>query len=112
MHTTRPDGTHVSSSCDFCQVVWDPYTGPYMIEGHQGSLVCSRCLSIAYADVVLHGGGHELTGQKCTMCLEEREQPQWQSPVLEQNRICLRCIRQGATAMEKDAESGWTKPKA
>lgn len=110
MHETRPDGTLLRSVCDFCSREWDPAGTEIMIEGHQGSLICTRCLSTAYADIVHHGGGFEHQGKKCTMCIEERNQPQWESPVNEQSRVCLRCIKQAATALEKDPETGWKRP--
>lgn len=107
MHQTNPDGTVIESRCDFCGAVFNDQP---MIEGHQGSLLCLKCLTIAYADLALGGGGHEHTGAKCTMCLEERKQPQWQSPVIETARACLRCVKQAATALEKDPEVGWKRP--
>jgi hypothetical protein len=114
MHRTNPDGTVASSHCDFCTRVWDPEGDEIMIEGHQGSLICLKCLSIAYADVSLAGGGFEHQHKKCTMCLEERAQPQWESPIEADGaapaRICLRCIKQAATALEKDPDSGWKRP--
>lgn len=110
MHRTDTKGQLIESSCDFCGRVWDPAGQEMMIEGHQGSLVCLRCLSAAFTDVVLLGGGFESQHKKCTMCLEDREQPEWQSPVRDEARICLRCIKQAATALEKDPESGWKRP--
>ena len=77
MHEVQPDGTVIASYCDFCRAKFEDQA---MIEGHQGSLMCLSCLTVAYADVSLAGGGHENVGKKCTMCLEERRQPQWQSP--------------------------------
>ena len=108
MHKTHPDGTVIESLCDFCGARFEDEP---MIQGHQGSLICLRCLSVAYADVVHFGGGHEGAGMRCTMCLEDRKQAQWESPVREGARICLRCIKQGATALEKDPESGWKRPE-
>lgn len=110
MHRTHTDGSLIESTCDFCSRRWDPEGSELMIEGHQGSLICLKCLSIAYADVVLHGGGQEHQGKKCTLCLESRAQPEWQSPVNPSAHACLRCIRQAATALEKDKESGWQRP--
>jgi hypothetical protein len=112
MHQTRPDGTLISSSCDFCGREWDPAGSDIMIEGHQGALICTRCLSLAYAELALHKGGEEHRGKKCTLCLEERGQPEWQSPVNEGARACLRCVKQAATALEKDPETGWKRPTA
>lgn len=113
MHTTHPDGTVATSLCDFCARAWDPNGQEIMIEGHQGSLICLKCLTTAYADVVVYGGGHQHHGAMCSMCLEERSQPQWESPVDIDGvhaRVCLRCMRQSATALEKDPESGWKRP--
>lgn len=111
MHKTRPDGSLIESTCDYCSRVWDPAGQEIMVEGHQGSLICLRCLSAAYADIVLLGGGHENQGLKCTLCLEERQQPEWESPVNPGVRICLRCIKQSATALEKDPDTGWKRPQ-
>lgn len=112
MHKTRPDGSLIESTCDYCSRVWDPEGTELMIEGHQGSLLCLKCLSLAYADVVVHRGGFENQGKKCTMCLEERDQPEWESPVNDGIRVCLRCIKQAATALEKDPETGWKRPSS
>lgn len=110
MHKSRPDGSLIESACDFCGRVWDPQGAEMMIEGHQGSLICLKCLSLAYAQVVLHGAGDEHRARRCTMCLEDRAQPQWESPVHPDRRICLRCIKQSATALEKDPDTGWKRP--
>lgn len=110
MHRTTPQGELIESTCDFCGRVWDPAGDQLMIEGHQGSLICLKCLSAAYAEIALHGGGLENQGKKCTMCLEERKQPEWESPVNTGARVCLRCVKQAATALEKDSESGWKRP--
>lgn len=110
MHKTDSNGILVSSHCDYCERAWDPVGEEIMIEGHQGALICTRCLSTAYADVVLAGGGFENQGKKCTLCLEERDQPEWESPIVEGARVCLRCIKQASTALEKDPESGWQRP--
>lgn len=110
MHQTAPDGSLIASFCDYCSRRWDPAGSEIMIEGHQGSLICLKCLSAAYAYVAGSGGGGENTGKTCALCLEDRKQPQWESPVNDDKRICLRCIKQAATALEKDPESGWTRP--
>jgi len=112
MHKTNPDGSLIASFCDYCARQWDPEGTELMIEGHQGSLICLKCLNTAFASVVLHSGGTENSGKTCAMCLEERDQPEWASPIEESKRICLRCIKQAATALEKDPESGWKRPKA
>lgn len=96
--------------CDFCRRPWAE--DRQMVEGHRGSLICGPCLSIAYAEVVIHQSSAEPPpGVVCTMCLEDRDGPHWQSPAFE-TYICLRCMKQGATQFEKDPESGWKRPKA
>jgi hypothetical protein len=107
MHEVRPDGTVIASYCDFCRA---RFGDAAMVEGHQGSLICLSCLTVAYAEVALGGGGQEHAGKRCTLCLEERSQAQWESPAAGGARACLRCIRQAATALEKDPETGWRRP--
>lgn len=109
MHKTNPDGTVIESLCDYCRARFEETP---MIEGHQGSLICLKCISVAYADLVHFAGGHQNTGRKCTMCLEERRQAQWESPIDPDKTVCLRCIKQAATALEKDPETGWKRPPA
>lgn len=93
--------------CDFCTRSWDG-SSP-MVEGHQGSLICGTCLTIAYRTLVLEPGSSEL-GMKCLLCLEERDQPAWRSPVNEEACACLRCVKQAAGALVKDKDAGWQKP--
>jgi hypothetical protein len=96
--------------CDYCHREWTESVP--MIEGHHGACVCGRCLSAAYVAVV-HAGVDDGKGAfKCRMCLEDRKDSSWASPVDEEALICLRCIKLGARALEKDAESGWTRPEA
>lgn len=100
--------------CDFCRRAWDGAAS--MVEGHQGSLICGTCLSVAYRALVLEQGETvEPTpdhGPRCTMCLEHREQSFWRSPMHDEALACERCVRQAAQALEKDPDSGWRKPKA
>lgn len=96
--------------CDFCGESWAE-SRP-MVEGHHGSLICGVCLSAAYIAGVLSGESADAQGRTCTMCLEERTGPWWVSESHPGSMICNRCIRQGATTLEKDAESGWQKPAA
>ena len=107
MHDPASTGTDFFR-CDFCRQPWAEDRP--MVEGHKGSLVCGRCLALAYADVVHLGGGHEQSGQTCTMCLEARAEAQWTSPAYPDARICRRCIKQSATTLEKDPESAWRRP--
>lgn len=99
--------------CDFTGKAWDG-TFP-MVEGHQGSLICGDALRVAFTEVVLLGQGSMPTGATCAMCLEQRDEPGWQSPVPvgpheSGAAICRRCIRQSATKLEKDPDWGWKKP--
>ncbi|MEM8758588.1 MAG: hypothetical protein AAGF47_12510 [Planctomycetota bacterium] len=95
--------------CDFSQKPWD---GAFpMVEGHQGSLISGDCLALAYRWVVLNGHTSLEPGcYTCTMCLETREDPCWQSPARAEAVICRRCIRQSATRLDKDPDWVWSKP--
>ncbi len=102
--------------CDFCGREWSESVP--MIEGHQGSCLCANCLTLAYTEVVVNGGGTAPDEYKCPMCLEERsdresldraEEPGWQSPV-QAAAICRRCIELGAESLGKDKDFGWKKP--
>jgi hypothetical protein len=96
--------------CDFCARAWD---GAFpLVEGHQGSLICGNCLTIAYTDVVHMGLDGAPSGATCTLCLEERDDPMWASPVREGASVCRRCLRQGGTKLHKDPDWPWTKPEA
>lgn len=94
--------------CDFCRAGWREDLP--MVEGHEGSLVCASCLSVAYLEVVVQEMPNAPAGVKCTMCLEHRKDPCWQSPAHDGAVICLRCIKQAATGLEKDPEYGWRRP--
>lgn len=104
--------------CDFCHSEW--VEDQPMIEGHQGSCICGRCLSVAYADVVLHGQNTAPADYTCPMCLEaskdraelnRREEPGWQSPLYPEATICRRCIKLAGGALHKDEAFDWKKPK-
>lgn len=110
MHRTDAESNILESLCDFCG---SPFDQTPMIEGHQGSLICTKCLTVAYTYVVLHEAGEEEHGHTCTMCLEDRDQRQWRSPVDIDGvhaRACLRCIKQASTALERDPDLDWTRP--
>ncbi|HVZ93108.1 MAG TPA: hypothetical protein VG797_01215 [Phycisphaerales bacterium] len=96
--------------CDFCRGVW--VEGLPMVEGHQGSLICGKCLTVAYAEIVNQAKPSAPEGYTCIMCLEERPDPGWRSPLHDEAMICARCIRQAAGALVKDKDSGWKKPGA
>ena len=92
--------------CDFCGGTWTEDLP--MVEGHKGSLVCGRCLKVAYVEVLT--GKHGVEGAECRLCLEERKGLLWQSPVDESACVCERCIRQASTALTQDETSGWSRP--
>ncbi len=103
--------------CDFCHRHWT--VDQPMIEGHQGSCLCGRCLTVAYTEVVLNGVDCSPEAFKCPMCLEgdaDREalsragEAGWQSPVDERAAICRRCIELAATTLEKNRDFDWKRP--
>ena len=94
--------------CDFCVRAWD---GAFpMVEGHQGSLICDRCLEVAYRELVLAKGDSTRVPYHCTMCLEERSQPGWTSPMVDGKAVCLRCVNQAAVRLERDEDWQWARP--
>jgi hypothetical protein len=91
-----------------------------MIEGHRGSCICGRCLTVAYAAVMLQGHEPAPAEYRCPMCLEDDRdrqalgragEPGWPSPLDQGAVICRRCIEQGARALEREPESGWGRPE-
>lgn len=114
MHDPAATGTDMFV-CDFCSRPWADDRP--MVEGHRGSLVCAGCLSAAYTEVALLKAGvpgptpaDGPGAPACTMCLERRPEPHWVSPIRPEARVCRRCIKQSATTMEKDPETGWKRP--
>jgi len=82
-----------------------------MVEGHQGSLICVKCLTLAYRELVLEAAGEAPgEGETCALCLEHREDPAWRSPVREEAHACRRCVKQSAGILHKDPDTEWTKP--
>jgi hypothetical protein len=96
--------------CDFCGKPWAEDRP--MVEGHQGSLICGKCLTAAFTEVVHMGGGGEHAGSACALCLEVRKDPQWASPLRENARACRRCIKQSAAVLANDEDSAWKRPEA
>jgi hypothetical protein len=103
--------------CDFCRREWTEDLP--MVEGHRGSCICGRCLTVAYTEVILNRIGSAGETYTCAMCLEsERDraainrggEPGWRSPLHEEAAICTRCIKQSAGVLQKDPDSGWRKP--
>ncbi|MAB82175.1 MAG: hypothetical protein CMJ24_01910 [Phycisphaerae bacterium] len=94
--------------CDFChRATWSKEIAS--IEGHHGSIVCSDCLACAWVEVVQAEAGIRLDGAACTMCLEERTDPAWRSPLHEAACICRRCIKLAGRAFKKDGHSDWVE---
>ena len=116
---TDPENVRMNEVlCDFCHREWT--ADEPMIEGHHGSCLCGRCLTVAYTEVIL--GGHDTAPAeyKCPMCLEERQdrealgrggEPGWRSPLDEQAVICKRCIDLAARSLDKDKNWDWEAPK-
>lgn len=94
--------------CDFCLRAWDG-TFP-MVEGHRGSLICSNCLTVAYTDVILADAPDSTEPYSCVMCLEEKSDPQWTSPLREEAHACRTCINRAAGRLHKDPDWDWRKP--
>ena len=104
----NPDNVQMTDIlCDFCLSPWNEEG--YFIEGHQGSVICGKCLAVAYIEVMGEGVGVG-DDKKCTMCLEERSESGWRSPVNEQAFICKRCIKLAANTLSKDPDSDWEVP--
>ena len=96
--------------CDFSGKPWD---GAFpMVEGHRGSLISGEGLAAAFRFVVLdRQTAREPGSYSCTMCLESRDAPCWESPDRPEAVVCRRCIRQSATKLDKDPDWDWTKPE-
>jgi hypothetical protein len=103
--------------CDFCHAEW--VEGQPMIEGHQGSCICGKCLAIAYRQVVQSGMNTAPADYRCPMCMERgidrralgRDgEPGWQSPMFPEAVICRRCIKLAAGALHRDKDFSWHKP--
>lgn len=106
------DPNSVVFRCDFCRSAWSE--GLAMVEGHRGAIICGRCLSVAYAELVhLRSGRPAQPGEKCVLCLEEeRPDPHWESPTEDGVLACRRCVKQSAGVLHKDRDMAWTKPQA
>jgi hypothetical protein len=109
MQDTGTDGT-ITFRCDFCRSAWDEDLA--MVEGHRGSIICGRCLSVAYAELVhLKSGRPCQPGEACVLCLEDgRDDPHWESPTRDGVLACRRCVKQSAGVLHKDKDIAWTKP--
>ena len=108
---TNPENVQMSDIlCDFCLAPWTEEA--LFIEGHQGSVICGKCLGIASMEVQEDAELLIPTGIKCTMCLEDRMKDiaGWQSPVNEKAWVCKGCVELAAETIEKDPDTDWHRP--
>lgn len=115
------DETNVRMSdvlCDFCRREWTAEV-PF-IEGHQGRVICGRCLAVAYADLINAGAEPRTADYTCAMCregdadraaLDRAGEPGWPSPAYPESVICRRCTKQAAGRLHKDPDHDWQKPR-
>jgi hypothetical protein len=98
--------------CDYCGNRWA--TDRPMVEGHRGSLICGRCLTLAYLEIIVRSAGQNPPpGETCTMCLQEKVEPHWRTPAREPGPIiCRWCIEKSARMLEKDRDTEWSRPTA
>ncbi len=104
--------------CDFCTRAWGEDVA--MVEGHRGSCICGDCLTVAWRAVVEGGlddapaplDDPDAPSWICTMCLEARSDPAFQSPVRPEAYICRRCIRLAGRALDLDEDHAWNKPSS
>ena len=105
--------------CDFCHREWTDAVP--MIEGHHGSCICGKCLTVAYRAVVVDRQPTAPPEFTCTLCLERPEdraaenrpgEPGWVSPMHDDAAVCRRCIKLAAGALHKDSDYDWRKPDA
>ena len=98
--------------CDFCAQEWT--SERQMVEGHHGSCICAPCLTAAFRAVVLDGrdDGAGVDRRTCTMCLESRAEPHWQSAARPQALACRRCIKMASVILERDPDAAWARPTA
>ena len=96
--------------CDFCERPWTD--GIPMIEGHRGSAICGRCLTLAYTELAMNKGGSSASESACVMCLDPEATPLYQSQLREQAAICRTCAERAAGVLHKDPDYDWRKPTA
>lgn len=94
--------------CDFCRGTWSEERP--MVEGHRGSLICGKCLTLAYDSAWNTQSCPRLTAT-CTLCLEEKEDVYWQSPAYGDAFACKRCIKQSVVMLERDPDTRWERPR-
>jgi hypothetical protein len=96
--------------CDFCHQPWSE-DRPF-VEGHRGSCICGRCLTLAFADLAIHFVSDQpRDGEACTLCLEPKpDTAHWRSPAFEDTIACVNCVKRAAGVLHKDPDTPWTKP--
>lgn len=103
MHDHSAEGNEFFK-CDFCRKGWSEERP--MVEGHQGSLICSSCLGLACV-----GQDVPVQPYRCVMCLREGlNEPCWSSPLAEGVLICRECVEKSASVLEGDPEYSWKRP--
>ncbi|TVS07564.1 MAG: hypothetical protein EA423_03830 [Phycisphaerales bacterium] len=109
MHDPNAEG-NAYFKCDYCLSPWSEDRP--MVEGHRGSLLCVRCLEVAYRELVVEKGEGEkiATGDECRLCLQSNDKPHWRSPVDEAALLCRSCVKRCAAIMAKDKETDWSPP--
>ena len=109
MHREGTDPENVKLEdilCDFCsEAAWA--AGSPCIEGHRGSVICGKCLSVAFVSIVTC----EVEEQEaeCVMCLEKRTTQIWKG-LREEAIICRRCVKQSSGVLQKSPDYDWSKP--
>jgi len=92
--------------CDFCLRPWADNGA--MVEGHHGSLICTDCLSAAYPAVAVRADTVEPTDEfDCTMCLQHKGGLRYRTNTA---TACRSCVEKAARMLERDPDSGWTRP--
>lgn len=90
--------------CDYCHQSWADDRP--MIEGHKGSLLCTKCLTMACVDV-----SEPAASYRCVMCIREGLDLQcWQSPMYDGVFLCRDCIQQAVRVFGKDPDVDWNVP--
>ena len=108
MHDQDAQGSEFFK-CDFCLSPWAEDRP--MVEGHRGSLICAKCLTLAWTEVITNSTGVHLPPEiTCTLCLEPRTDLCWHSPARAEAYACRRCVNQSGRILAKDKESGWKIP--
>ncbi len=118
MYKPGTDESNVQMSdvlCDFCHHEW--LEDLPIIEGHRGAMICGKCLSVAYAEVVRASSPALIDGYTCRMCREGDEdrdalyragEAAWPSPLDAEAFVCRRCIELAASSLDKDEDHDWT----